>query len=101
VSRPALRTGRWRRLGAKKSRRSRELALRLLTGSPPLDPDEQVLVENGEYALEHGDRWDVRSTLQLRDERMRGVRTLGELTLCEVQLVATLADVGRDPVSFA
>jgi hypothetical protein len=47
-------------------------------------------------------RWSTGSTLstlQLRDERMRGARTLGELSQGEVQLVAALADMGRDPVS--
>jgi hypothetical protein len=32
---------------------------------------------------------------------MRGVRTCGELTLGEVQFVAALTDMGRNPIPFA
>jgi hypothetical protein len=39
-----------RRSGANESRHNRDLALGLLTGNPPLDPDEQVVVENGHSA---------------------------------------------------
>ena len=60
--------------------------------------DKQLLIEHRQDAAEHRDGRDVLTDFQLRDERMRGADTLGDLLLGRVELVAPLTDVGSDPV---
>jgi hypothetical protein len=89
------------RSGAYRSRRRGDLPLGFLAGSLAFDADQELLVEDGEDAVEHRDGRDVLAALQLGDVGVRGAGSPDHVLLGQVELIAALADVGGDPVPLA
>ena len=61
-----------------------DLAFGLTVSGVAFDSDQQPLVQDGEDARQDRDRRDVRSALELGDERVRRPGALGDLSLGEL-----------------
>lgn len=66
---------------------SAAIAFGLTVRGVAFDSNQQPLVQNGEDARQDGDRRDVRSVLELGDERVRRPGALSDLSLGELELV--------------
>jgi hypothetical protein len=78
-----------------------DFALGLLVGRLSFDSDQKLLVEDGEDALQDGNRRNVTPALNPGDKGMGSARLIGYLFLSQIKLIPPFTDVRSDPISLA